>query len=255
MLPQQPMEFPPVAFRIKLEYGWKIRRLPMGSMKQAHLSDIVAIAGTAKPSAQPAPATPGFELRWSIGETPFGAALAAATPFGLCAFEFLGGDVPLKSSARETLLKRLAARWSDARLVADDFSASANAPKADAPLASALIAAAFEAVTSGFPSASAHASLPLHLRGTAFQLSVWQRLLAIPAGGLVTYGELAASLGRPNAARAVGSAVGANTIAIFVPCHRVVAASGALGGYRWGSALKAALIEGERRDPVSAPSI
>lgn len=244
----------------------------MGSMKQAHFSDLVAVTGTAGLSAHPAtasapaqsaltqlmPVTPGFELRWSIRGTPYGAALAAATPFGLCAFEFLGVDVPSQASIRETLLKNLTARWSDAHLVADDFSTSAKAPKAnpqqaDAPLASTLLAAAFEAVAAGFPSVSADVRLPLHLRGTSFQLSVWQRLLAIPAGGIVTYGELAASLGRPNAARAVGSAVGANTIALFVPCHRVVAASGALGGYRWGSALKAVLLEGERRALDVAP--
>jgi AraC family transcriptional regulator of adaptative response/methylated-DNA-[protein]-cysteine methyltransferase len=219
----------------------------MGSMKQARYSDIVAATGIAAP-AEPLRPERGFELRWSIGETAFGPALAAATPFGLCAFEFLGGNDPSPSARSAALLHKLAARWSDADLAADDPASSASAP-----LASALLAAAFESVSSGSPPAANRAPLPLHLRGTAFQIAVWRKLLAIPAGGLVTYGELAASLGRPNAARAVGSAVGANSIAIFVPCHRVVAASGALGGYRWGNALKRTLVEGERPDPIGRP--
>lgn len=215
----------------------------MGSNKRALLNDIVAAAGT-DASARPTLSAEGFELRWAMGDTPFGPALAAATPFGLCAFEFLGGDDPSPSARRALLLQKLATRWSDADLAADDPASSASAP-----LASALIAAAFESVFSGIPAAANRPPLPLHLRGTAFQIAVWRKLLAIPAGELVTYGELAAALGRPNAARAVGSAVGANSIAIFVPCHRVVAASGALGGYRWGAALKRTLIEGERSDP------
>jgi len=218
----------------------------MGLNMRARVTDIIATTG-ADAAARPIVSREGFELRWSIRETPFGPALAAATPFGLCAFEFLGGDDPSPSARRAALLRKLAARWSDANLAADDPASSASAP-----LASALLAAAFESVSSGIPLGASRAPLPLHLRGTAFQIAVWRKLLAIPEGGLVTYGELAASLGRPNAARAVGSAVGANSIAIFVPCHRVVAASGALGGYRWGSALKRALIEGERPDPTGS---
>ena len=219
----------------------------MGSNKRALLNDIVATTGS-DASARPTLSAAGFELRWAIGETPFGPALAAATPFGLCAFEFLGGNDPSPSARRAALLRKLAARWRDAGLAADDPASSASAP-----LASALLAAVFESVSSGIPAAAKRAPLPLHLRGTAFQIAAWRKLLAIPAGELVTYGELAASLGRPNAARAVGSAVGANSIAIFVPCHRVVAASGALGGYRWGPALKRVLIEGERPDPIGRP--
>ncbi|MCP4000923.1 MAG: methylated-DNA--[protein]-cysteine S-methyltransferase [Gammaproteobacteria bacterium] len=88
-------------------------------------------------------------------------------------------------------------------------------------------------------------ALNLHLCGTAFQLRVWEALLCIPCGGRVTYGDLAAMLGNHKAAGALGGAVGANHIAILVPCHRVVPAAGGIGGYRWGSALKQQLLDRE----------
>jgi AraC family transcriptional regulator of adaptative response/methylated-DNA-[protein]-cysteine methyltransferase len=90
-------------------------------------------------------------------------------------------------------------------------------------------------------------SLDLHLCGTAFQLSVWETLLCIPRGDRVTYGNLATMLGNSKAARALGSAVGANHIAMLVPCHRVVPAAGGVGHYRWGSALKQQLQDRETR--------
>ncbi|MBL8447161.1 MAG: bifunctional DNA-binding transcriptional regulator/O6-methylguanine-DNA methyltransferase Ada [Zoogloeaceae bacterium] len=92
--------------------------------------------------------------------------------------------------------------------------------------------------------------LPLDLRGTAFQQRVWQALRATPAGASLTYAELAAAVDRPGAARAVGSACGANPVAVGVPCHRVVRADGGLGGYRWGLERKAALRarEGDKGD-------
>ena len=84
--------------------------------------------------------------------------------------------------------------------------------------------------------------LKLQLRGTPFQLKVWEALLKIPTGNLATYGTLAAQLGQPGAARAVGSAVGDNPVAFLIPCHRVIQASGALGGYAWGIQRKAAML-------------
>lgn len=90
------------------------------------------------------------------------------------------------------------------------------------------------------------ADLPLDLRGTLFQRKVWAALQQIPAGRTVTYGELARRVGLPGGARAVASACGANPAAVIVPCHRVVAANGGLGGYRWGVERKAALLERER---------
>ena len=84
--------------------------------------------------------------------------------------------------------------------------------------------------------------LTLHLRATPFQLQVWQALLTIPNGQLRSYGQVAAQIERPHAARAVGTAIGQNPIAGLIPCHRVICASGALGGYRWGLPRKAAIL-------------
>lgn len=92
--------------------------------------------------------------------------------------------------------------------------------------------------------------LPLDLRGTPFQLRVWKALLEIPYGETRTYGELARRVGNPGASRAVGSANGANPVALVVPCHRVVAAGGKLGGYGGGLDLKARLLAMERDRPA-----
>lgn len=84
--------------------------------------------------------------------------------------------------------------------------------------------------------------IPFELSGTEFQEAVWRELVRIPRGETVTYGELARRIGRPGAARAVGSACGANPVALIVPCHRVVGADGGIGGYRWGGTLKARIL-------------
>ena len=84
--------------------------------------------------------------------------------------------------------------------------------------------------------------IQLHLKGTDFQLKVWNELLKIPMGKLSTYGELAKNLGNPNASRAVGTAIGSNPIAYLIPCHRVIQASGNFGGYMWGTTRKRAMI-------------
>lgn len=85
----------------------------------------------------------------------------------------------------------------------------------------------------------------LILAGTEFQMDVWQALLTIAPGSLTTYGQLAQRLNRPKGARAIGQAVGANPISILVPCHRVLASNGNLGGYHWGLALKQTLLKSE----------
>jgi AraC family transcriptional regulator of adaptative response/methylated-DNA-[protein]-cysteine methyltransferase len=82
----------------------------------------------------------------------------------------------------------------------------------------------------------------LHIMGTDFQLKVWEALLKIPQGTLASYGTLAAAIHKPSASRAVGTAIGSNPIAYLIPCHRVIQASGALGGYMWGPNRKTALI-------------
>lgn len=81
----------------------------------------------------------------------------------------------------------------------------------------------------------------MHVTGTNFQVSVWKALLKIPPGSVVSYSQVADSIGRPNSARAVGLAVGANPIAFIIPCHRVIQQSGKLGGYHWGETRKHAI--------------
>jgi AraC family transcriptional regulator of adaptative response/methylated-DNA-[protein]-cysteine methyltransferase len=90
------------------------------------------------------------------------------------------------------------------------------------------------------------AALPFHVRATAFQQRVWQALLAIPRGETRTYAEIAEAVGAPAAVRAVGTACGANLLAVVVPCHRVVGADGRLTGYRWGVERKRKLLAMER---------
>ena len=94
----------------------------------------------------------------------------------------------------------------------------------------------------------------LHLRGSPFQIKVWEALLRIPPAALASYGDVAGSIGRPDAPRAVAGAIGANPVAVLIPCHRVIRASGHLGGYAWGIARKQALIgrEAASRDLLAA---
>ena len=84
--------------------------------------------------------------------------------------------------------------------------------------------------------------IKLHLKGTNFQLKVWEALLKIPPGQLTTYGKIASHIDKPSASRAVGTAIGSNPVAFLIPCHRVIQATGTFGGYRWGSTRKTAII-------------
>ena len=84
--------------------------------------------------------------------------------------------------------------------------------------------------------------IKLYLKGTPFQLKVWETLLKVPVGKLTTYGAIAERIGQPSASRAVGTAIGSNPIAFLIPCHRVIQSSGVLGGYRWGTTRKTAII-------------
>lgn len=84
--------------------------------------------------------------------------------------------------------------------------------------------------------------IKLHLKGTDFQLKVWEALLKIPMGQLSTYGSIAHQIAKPNASRAVGTAIGSNPVAFLIPCHRVIRSSGMPGGYMWGNTRKTAII-------------
>ena len=164
----------------------------------------------------------GATVRFAVGTCSLGAILVAATDKGVCAIDF--GDDPA------VLLRALQDRFPKADLVGADPAFEATV---------ARVVGLIEAPGIGL-------DLPLDIRGTAFQQRVWQALRAIPAGQTASYAAIAASLGQPGAVRAVAGACAANTLAVAIPCHRVVRSDGALSGYRWGVARKAALLERER---------
>ena len=166
----------------------------------------------------------GWTIAAGVANSPFGRCLVGQSPRGICHFSFVDpGNV-------ETALAALQADWPKARLHRDDA------------MATRLSARIFVR--------NRHARGPSPLRvlvhGTAFQVRVWQALLKIPSGTLVSYGSLAAALHQPAAARAVGSAVGQNSLAYLIPCHRVIRGTGVIGDYRWGSVRKRALVAWER---------
>lgn len=164
----------------------------------------------------------GETVRFALGESPLGRVLVAATQRGLCAVLF-GDD---ETGAIEDLRERLPA----ATLERDDAGLE--------PMVAAVLSQLSET--------PAAAALPFHVRATAFQRRVWQALLAIPRGETRTYAQVAEAIGSPRAVRAVGTACGANPLAVVVPCHRVVGATGALTGYRWGKERKRRLLAMER---------
>jgi AraC family transcriptional regulator of adaptative response/methylated-DNA-[protein]-cysteine methyltransferase len=153
-------------------------------------------------------------LTWGCFQSLLGATAAAWTGQGICSLVFADSAHPNAFAAQ------LAREWPGATLARDD-----NA-----------IARRIGPVVMG------EAGLPVHVRGTNFQVQVWQALLAISEGQVTTYGSLAHLLGKPGAARAVGTAVGSNPVSVLIPCHRVIRESGALGGYAWGLSRKVALL-------------
>jgi AraC family transcriptional regulator of adaptative response/methylated-DNA-[protein]-cysteine methyltransferase len=165
-----------------------------------------------------------LEIRYGTAETPFGMALLGNTPRGLCHLSFLSVDDPGGSEA----ISILEGDWPEAVLVQD---------KKGITEISKLIFRPGTQGTQGDPT-----PLSLLLKGTNFQIRVWEALLRIPDGSLTTYGRLARAMDRSGAARAVGGAVGRNSIAYLIPCHRVIREEGTLGGYRWGEDRKAAAL-------------
>ncbi|MBU7581083.1 MAG: methylated-DNA--[protein]-cysteine S-methyltransferase [Porphyrobacter sp.] len=162
----------------------------------------------------------GRLIHWAVLPTSLGPMLVAATDKGVCCLAFAQGEA------------ELAARFPQAQLgpAGDDFRD--------------LFAQGLAAVEQPGPG---NAAIPLDVHGTAFQSRVWEELRRIPHGQTRSYGELAAMLGNPKASRAVGGANGANNIAVLIPCHRVIAADGSLGGYAYGLEIKAELLRREGR--------
>jgi AraC family transcriptional regulator, regulatory protein of adaptative response / methylated-DNA-[protein]-cysteine methyltransferase len=160
----------------------------------------------------------GVTIRYGLHPSPYGKCLVAVTERGICHLGFV-------ETSEGDAIDNLVANWKNAEMIEDHSST--------APFVDAIFDAA-----SGTP-------LHVHLRGTNFQLKVWEALLQIPAGAVTTYEGLAQRIGQPHASRAVGSAVGHNPIAVLIPCHRVIRKIGDFGNYRYGASRKKALLAKE----------
>ncbi|MFT4745200.1 MAG: AraC family transcriptional regulator of adaptative response [Nitriliruptoraceae bacterium] len=163
----------------------------------------------------------GVTIRHGVHPSTLGPMLIATTDRGVVQIAFT------RDVSDSEALHDVTARWPMATLVGDTPGTAA---------VSAQVAAAIAGST------NADAPLPLLLRGTNLQLAVWRALLRLPEGAAIAYGELAEAVGHPTAVRAVASAVGRNPVAPLIPCHRVLRANGALGGYRWGLTIKRRLL-------------
>ncbi|MEW9573526.1 methylated-DNA--[protein]-cysteine S-methyltransferase [Rhodanobacter sp. Si-c] len=171
----------------------------------------------------------GASIRYTTTATPLGRLLVAATARGICAVTLGADDTELEA--------RLTAEFPQATRERVDAGREEWLDAVIARIASEL----------GWSDADAPALPPLDVAATAFQWRVWDALTRIPAGETRSYGELAAAIGAPKAARAVGNACGNNRLALIVPCHRVVREDGTPGGWRWGVERKRALLARERR--------
>jgi AraC family transcriptional regulator of adaptative response/methylated-DNA-[protein]-cysteine methyltransferase len=160
----------------------------------------------------------GVTIRYGIHPTPFGKCVIATTERGICHLSFV-------QTSEGEAIDQLVAEWQQARMI-EDYKSTVS-----------LIEPIFDLRYSqrGKP-------LNVHLRGTNFQLKVWEALLQIPAGAVTTYEGIAARIAKPGASRAVGTAIGHNPIAVLIPCHRVIRKVGEFGNYRYGSLRKKALL-------------
>ena len=164
----------------------------------------------------------GLVIRYGVHHSPFGRCLLATTTRGICKLAFFDDE-----EEGRALLDELHTQWCNADISKDD--------------------ATTEALGQQVFGTDLNSGEPLHvlLRGTNFQIKVWEALLTIPRGSLIDYGTLAEQIDDRRAARAVGNAVAQNDIAYLIPCHRVIRNTGILGRYRWGKARKRALIAWE----------
>jgi AraC family transcriptional regulator of adaptative response/methylated-DNA-[protein]-cysteine methyltransferase len=157
-----------------------------------------------------------LEIGYSFNPTPFGELIIATTQRGICNMTF--------NTNRIESLEKLQLQFPNATIIEDQSAFATEALK--------LFQMDWNEL----------APIKLHLKGTNFQLKVWECLLKIPLGNLTTYGIIASKIGSPKASRAVGTAIGNNPIAFLIPCHRVIQSSGQIGGYMWGPSRKKAII-------------
>lgn len=168
----------------------------------------------------------GLTIHTATCDTPFGPAVAMATPVGLCGLAF-AAECGVAAATED-----LTGRWPNATFLPDDGRVQALVTQA-----------------------LGGAETPLHLIGAPFQIKVWEALLNVPSGQVTTYSDIAATVCTTRASRAVGTAVGRNPISFLIPCHRVLRKDGALGGYHWGLPVKRAMLawESARRDAQAEP--
>jgi AraC family transcriptional regulator of adaptative response/methylated-DNA-[protein]-cysteine methyltransferase len=173
----------------------------------------------------------GLQVAYGRHETPFGECLIGTTDRGICALTFLNGG------GWNGAVNELAERWPEADLV--------EKPQATEPLAEQI----FFPRHDGSPP-----SLRVLLKGTNFQLKVWEALMRIPPGVVATYSDIARYIHSPQAARAVGQALNANAIGYLIPCHRIIRQSGIISDYRWGATRKKAILgwEAAHYEPIAA---
>jgi AraC family transcriptional regulator of adaptative response/methylated-DNA-[protein]-cysteine methyltransferase len=173
----------------------------------------------------------GLQITYGFHDTPFGECLLATTERGICALHFLQGghfvqgEHSVQGSARSATLEQLFSHWPQAGF--------AEEPSQTQPLVDQI-----------FAPDPTQRSRPFHLllKGTNFQVKVWQALLSLPPGVMVSYQDVAAAIGKPNGARAVGGALAKNPVAYLIPCHRVISKSGQAHRYRWGTTRKQAML-------------
>ena len=156
-------------------------------------------------------------IRYGIHKSPFGECFIAITVKGICSLEFPG------SSDGDKAFAHLAKQWKHSQIAHDQKATKAYVNKI-------------------FGGHARSPRLPVHVKGTDFQIKVWEALLRVPHGAVVSYETLAVSIGQPKAIRAVANAVAHNPVAFLIPCHRVIRKTGAIGGYRWGSEKKRAIL-------------
>lgn len=169
-------------------------------------------------------------IEYGVHPTPLGPMFVALTQRGVFRAEFMDFN------SMEELLDGLHKAW--------PFSSISESIRSTRHVVDAFFCS---------ETASRHGPLPLHVAGTNFQIAVWRALLRIPPGAVASYAQIAKALGAPRSARAVGNAIGANPVALLIPCHRVIQHSGALGGYRWGATKKLMVQTWERMrdEPVA----
>lgn len=159
-------------------------------------------------------------ISYGFHPTPFGECLVGVTARGVCALEFVSHQ------DRDELLARLENRWPSAQV------------KREMRKTKPIVERIFRDANHSFEDKPVH----LFVKGTNFQVKVWEALLRIPFGSMCSYDDVARAIGQPNASRAVGSAIGQNAIAYLIPCHRVVRKTGGITNYRWGPTRKKAIL-------------